>query len=72
MFMQTDAEMWKQTHRELNYYYDYYYYYGSTAICWVLADFQFLDPIRSRQDSLVGGSARRKAATYIQNDTNTE
>jgi hypothetical protein len=28
---------------------------------------QFLDPIHSRQDSLDGGSARRKAATYTQN-----
>jgi hypothetical protein len=34
--------------------------------------FQFLNPIHSRQDSLDGGSARRKAATYIQNNTNTE
>jgi hypothetical protein len=32
---------------------------------WTL--FQFLNPIHSRQDSLEGGSARRKAATYIQN-----
>jgi hypothetical protein len=29
---------------------------------------QFLDPIHSRQDSLDGGSARRKAATYTQNE----
>jgi hypothetical protein len=28
--------------------------------------FQFLNPIRSRQDSLDGGSARRNAATYTQ------
>jgi hypothetical protein len=34
--------------------------------------FQFLDPIHSRQDSLDGASARRKASTYIQNNTNTE
>jgi hypothetical protein len=45
--------------------------YGSTALCWALAAFQFLDPIHSRQDSLDGGSARRKASNYIQN-TNTE
>jgi hypothetical protein len=32
--------------------------------------FQFLDPIHSRQDSLDGGSAHRKAATYKQNNTN--
>jgi hypothetical protein len=31
--------------------------------------FQFRDPIHSRQD---GGSARRKACTYTQNNTNTE
>jgi hypothetical protein len=30
--------------------------------------FQFLDP----QDSLDGGSVHRKAATYTQNNTNTE
>jgi hypothetical protein len=34
--------------------------------------FQFLDPIYSQQDSLDGGSARRKASTYTQNNTNTE
>jgi hypothetical protein len=34
--------------------------------------FQFLNPIHSRQDSSDGGSARRKAATYTQNNTNTE
>jgi hypothetical protein len=32
--------------------------------------FQFLYPIHSRQDSLVGGSARHKASTYTQNNTN--
>jgi hypothetical protein len=34
--------------------------------------FQFLDPIHSRQDPLDGGSARRKASTHTQNNTNTE
>jgi hypothetical protein len=34
--------------------------------------FQFLDPIHSLQDSYGRGSARRKASTYIQNNTNTE
>jgi hypothetical protein len=34
--------------------------------------FQFLNLIHSRQESLDGGSARRKAATYTQNNTNTE
>jgi hypothetical protein len=29
--------------------------------------FQILNPIHSRQDSLDGGSARRKVATYTQN-----
>jgi hypothetical protein len=33
---------------------------------------QFLDPIHSRQDSLDGGSARRKAATCTQDNTDTE
>jgi hypothetical protein len=32
--------------------------------------FQFLNPIDSRWDSLYGGSARRKASTYTQNNTN--
>jgi hypothetical protein len=32
--------------------------------------FQCLDPIHSQQDSLDGGSARRKASTYTQNSTN--
>jgi hypothetical protein len=26
----------------------YYYYYSSTALCWALAVFQFLDPTHSR------------------------
>jgi hypothetical protein len=34
--------------------------------------FRFLNPIHSRYDSLDGGSARHKAATYTQNNTNTE
>jgi hypothetical protein len=33
---------------------------------------QFLDRIHSRYDSLDGGSASRKAATYTHNNTNTE
>jgi hypothetical protein len=33
---------------------------------------QFLNPRQSRYDSLDGGSARRKAATHTQNNTNTE
>jgi hypothetical protein len=32
--------------------------------------FQFLDPTHSRQDTLDGGSARRKAATYTDINTN--
>jgi hypothetical protein len=36
---------------------------GSTALCWALDDFQFLDLIQGRQVSLGGGSARRKAST---------
>jgi hypothetical protein len=42
------------------------------SCCWNLAAFSFLNPIHSRQDSLDGGSARRKAATYTQINTNTE
>jgi hypothetical protein len=34
--------------------------------------FQFLNHIHSRQNSLEGGSAHRKASTYTQNNTNTE
>jgi uncharacterized protein YraI len=34
--------------------------------------FQFLDLIHSRYGSLDGGSARRKAYTYTQNNTNAE
>jgi hypothetical protein len=33
--------------------------------------FQFLNPVHSRQDSLEGGSAHRKAITYTQDNTNT-
>jgi hypothetical protein len=40
--------------------------------CWILALFQFLNRIHSRQNSLDGGSARRKVAIYTQNNTNTE
>jgi hypothetical protein len=32
--------------------------------------FQFLNPIHNRQDSLDGGSACHKAATYTENNTN--
>jgi hypothetical protein len=34
--------------------------------------FQFLDLIHSRKNALDGVSARHKAATYTQNNTNTE
>jgi hypothetical protein len=34
--------------------------------------FQFIDPMHSQYDFLDGGSACRKAATYIQKSTNTE
>jgi hypothetical protein len=47
--------------------------YGSTDLLLDLGRFfQFLNPIHSREDSLDGGSAIRKAATYTQNNTNTE
>jgi hypothetical protein len=55
-----------------SYYYYYYYYYGSTTLCWALAAFQFLDTMHSREDYLDGGSARRKTATYTQENTTTE
>jgi hypothetical protein len=34
--------------------------------------FQFLNPIRSKYDSLYGGSVSLKVATYTQSNTNTE
>jgi hypothetical protein len=37
-----------------------------------LATFQFLNPIHNRKDSLDGGSARGKASTYTQNNTDTK
>jgi hypothetical protein len=43
---------------------------GSTAFRWPWPLFQLLNPIHSRQNSLDGRSARRKAATYTQNNTN--
>jgi hypothetical protein len=36
------------------------------SICCALAAFEFIDPIHRRQDSLNGGSARRKASTNTQ------
>jgi hypothetical protein len=45
---------------------------GSTVLCWTLVAFSVFNPIHSRYDSLDGGSARRKAATYIQNNINTK
>jgi hypothetical protein len=48
----------------------YLWLYSSFAGSWPL--FQFLNPIRSKYDSLDGGSDCRKAATYKQNNTITE
>jgi hypothetical protein len=42
------------------------------TFCWTLTRFQFLNPIHSRQDTLEGGSAHRKATVYTQDNTNTE
>jgi hypothetical protein len=56
-----------------NYYYYYYYYYCCCRCRRPLLGFgffQFLDPIHRRQDSLDEGSARRKAATCTQDNTN--
>jgi hypothetical protein len=48
-------------------------YYGSTALCWALyAIFSSFLILYRRQDSLDGGSARRKASTYTQDNTDTE
>jgi hypothetical protein len=40
--------------------------------CWTWPVFQFLNPTYIWYDSLDGRSARRKAATYTQNNTNTD
>jgi hypothetical protein len=48
----------------------YLWLYSPFAGSWSL--FQFLNPIQSRLESLDGGSARRKVATYTQNNTNPE
>jgi hypothetical protein len=48
-----------------------FFLYASTAL-WTLAAFQFLNLKHSRYDSLDGGSPRLKAATYIQDNTDTE
>jgi hypothetical protein len=39
---------------------------------WTLADFSLSYSIHSRYDSFEGGSAGRKAATYTQNNTDTQ
>jgi hypothetical protein len=46
--------------------------YDSTALCWAFVAFQLRNPMHSLWDSLDGESARRKAYTYTQNNTNTE
>jgi hypothetical protein len=46
--------------------------YDSTALCSALATFSVSWSIHSRYDFLDGGSARRKAAIYIEDNTNTE
>jgi hypothetical protein len=46
-----------------------YLWFYSPCGAWPL--FQFLKSVHSRYDSLNGGSARRKAATYTQNNTNS-
>jgi hypothetical protein len=47
-------------------------YYGSTAHCRAMAALQFLGPIHSRQDALDEELARRRAATFTRDNTNTE
>jgi hypothetical protein len=43
--------------------------HGSTALCWASAAFSLSWSFYSQQNSLDGGSAGRKAATYTQNNT---
>jgi hypothetical protein len=51
---------------------NYYYYYGFTALCWALAAFT-VSLFYTQSVGLLGrGSARRRAATYTQGNTNTE
>jgi hypothetical protein len=46
--------------------------YGSTAFLWTLAAFRILDLLRSRYNSLDGGSDWSKAAPCTQDNTRTE
>jgi hypothetical protein len=56
-----------------NYYYYYYYYYcGSTAFHWALAAISVSWSYTQSIGLLGRGSARRKASTYTQNNTNRE
>jgi hypothetical protein len=45
---------------------------GSTVLCLASVAFQFLNFTHCPDETLDGGSARRKTATYTQNNTNTE
>jgi hypothetical protein len=52
---------------------NYYYYFGSTSLCWASAAFSVSRSYTQSVELLGrGGSARRKAFTYTQNNTNTE
>jgi hypothetical protein len=46
--------------------------HGSTALCWTLAAFQFLDLYTVGKTPWTGGSASRKADTYTGQHKNTE
>jgi hypothetical protein len=50
--------------------YVYYYYHGCTALCWVLAVFSVCWSYTQWVGLLGRGSARRKASTYTQSNTN--
>jgi hypothetical protein len=48
------------------------YYYGSTVLCWTLAAISVYLSYTHLVGLLDGGSARCKASTYKQSNTNTE
>jgi hypothetical protein len=54
------------------YYYYYYYYYGYTALCRASTAFSSFWIVYTVGMTPWTGSARRKASTYTQNNTNTE
>jgi hypothetical protein len=49
-----------------------YLFTALQLFCWTLASFQFLNLFHSRQDTLDGGSARRKAAICTHRTAQTQ